>query len=53
MLGIIYFYQEGLSDNIFIYYLALCAIILIIQYAGYYCIALLMMKMYKNDLEVV
>lgn len=52
ILGIIYFYQESLSSNAFVYYLALCSIALIIQYGGYSCIALLMLKLYKRDLEV-
>lgn len=52
ILGIIYFYQESLSSNAFVYYLALCSITLIIQYGGYSCIALLMLKLYKRDLEV-
>lgn len=51
MLGLIYFYQEGLSGNVFIYYLVLCAIALLIQYASYYCIAFFMLKLYENDLE--
>lgn len=51
MLGLIYFYQEGLSGNVFIYYLVLCAITVLIQYASYYCIAFFMLKLYESDLE--
>ena len=50
LLGIIYFYQEGLSICAFANCLALCGIILLIQYGSYYCIALLMQRLYKCDL---
>ena len=49
VLGIIYFYQEGEFSKIFIYYLAVCVLILLIQYGSYYCIAMLMAKLYKID----
>lgn len=52
ILGIIYFYQENLLSSAFVYYLILCGITLIIQYGGYYCVALLMLRLYKRDLEV-
>ena len=51
VLGIIYFYQEGEFSKIFIYYLAVCVLILLIQYGSYYCIAMLMAKLYKIDSE--
>ena len=51
LLGIIYFYQEGEFSKIFIYYLAVCVLILLIQYGSYYCIAMLMAKLYKIDSE--
>lgn len=51
LLGIIYFYQEGEFSKIFIYYLAVCVLILLIQYGSYYCIAMLMTKLYKIDSE--
>lgn len=51
VLGIIYFYQEGEFSKIFIYYLAVCVLILLIQYGSYYCIAMLMTKLYKIDSE--
>lgn len=51
ILGIIYFYQEGEFSKIFIYYLAVCVLILLIQYGSYYCIAMLMAKLYKIDSE--
>lgn len=51
VLGIIYFYQEGEFSKIFIYYLAVCVLILLIQYGSYYCIAMLMEKLYKIDSE--
>ena len=51
VLGIIYFYQEGELSKIFIYYLAVCVLILLIQYGSYYCIAMLMAKLYKIDSE--
>lgn len=51
LLGIIYFYQEGEFSKIFIYYLAVCVLILLIQYGSYYCIAMLMEKLYKIDSE--
>ena len=50
LLGIIYFYQEGLSICAFANCLALCGIILLIQYGSYYCIALLMQRLYKCEL---
>lgn len=52
LLGIIYFYQENLINNVFVYYLALCIIALLIQYGGYFGIALLMLKLYKHDLGI-
>ena len=51
VLGIIYFYQEGEFSKIFIYYLAVCVLILLIQYGSYYCITMLMAKLYKIDSE--
>lgn len=51
VLGIIYFYQEGEFSKIFIYYLAVCVLILLIQYGSYYCIAMLIAKLYKIDSE--
>ena len=51
LLGIIYFYQEGEFSKIFIYYLAVCVLILLIQYGSYYCITMLMAKLYKIDSE--
>lgn len=51
VLGIIYFYQEGEFSKIFIYYSAVCVLILLIQYGSYYCIAMLMAKLYKIDSE--
>ena len=51
VLGIIYFYQEGEFSKFFIYYLAVCVLILLIQYGSYYCIAMLMAKLYKIDSE--
>ncbi|MDD3402146.1 MAG: hypothetical protein PHQ72_02155 [Hespellia sp.] len=53
LLEINYFYQEGLRGEVFIFYTLLCVALLLMQYGGYYCITLLMMKLYKHDLGLV
>ena len=53
ILGGIYFFEKNVMKQAFIYYMMLCGIVLFLQYIGYYGIALLMMKLYKSDLEIV
>lgn len=52
ILGGIYFFEKNVMKQAFIHYMILCGIVLFLQYIGYYGIALLMMKSYKNDLEI-